>query len=71
MNIGIKFKTPEDFFLGKKQKIHVPHFNPKNLPKTGPIFKEDTINTVKNIKGNKQSIYYLIKITNFSNFSLF
>lgn len=60
MNIGLKFQTPEEFFLGEKQKVPTPEFNPKNIPKTGSIFKDSTSNDVKNSKGAKESIVFFI-----------
>ncbi|XP_068097427.1 bifunctional polynucleotide phosphatase/kinase [Hyperolius riggenbachi] len=39
MNIGIKFYTPEEFFLGwKKAQFQLPTFDPKKLDPNGPLY---------------------------------
>ena len=35
LNVGIEFKTPENLFLGEKDKIEVKGFNPKTIPEDG------------------------------------
>lgn len=66
LNVGLKFQTPEKFFLGEQEKIPVPEFNPKNLPKTGPIFQNSNDSNAKNSKGAKESlINYNILIKEF------
>lgn len=38
-NLEIDFKTPEQFFLGEREEIPEPEFNPKNIKKTGAVVK--------------------------------
>lgn len=44
LNVGLKFLTPEEFFLGSRTpKFQMPEFDPRNLPKnTKPIQLSDT-----------------------------
>lgn len=53
MNVGIQFQTPEEFFLGEKQSVPKPEFNPKSLPKEGNLFEESSNNNVKNGKAKE------------------
>lgn len=37
LNVGIQFKTPENLFLGEKEKVEVKGFNPSTVPETGEL----------------------------------
>jgi bifunctional polynucleotide phosphatase/kinase len=37
LNVGIEFKTPENLFLGEKDKIEVKGFNPTTVPEEGEL----------------------------------
>lgn len=37
LNIGLAFKTPENLFLGEKDKIEVKGFNPSTVPEEGEL----------------------------------
>ena len=38
LNLGIEFYTPERLFFGVKERLPGPKFNPKVIPKKGPVF---------------------------------
>ena len=37
LNVGIEFLTPENLYLGDKQKVTVQGFNPKSIPENGEV----------------------------------
>jgi hypothetical protein len=37
LNVGIEFLTPENLYLGDKQKVTVQGFNPKSIPENGEL----------------------------------
>lgn len=37
LNVGIEFKTPENLFLGEKEKVEVKGFNPATIPEDGEL----------------------------------
>jgi bifunctional polynucleotide phosphatase/kinase len=39
LNVGLQFKTPEQFYLGQKETIPVLEFNPKAIKTAGSVFK--------------------------------
>lgn len=59
MNVGLKFATPEEFFLGQKEKIPSPEFNPKDLLKKGKVFDKVVKQNYAKPDGSKDSNIYL------------
>jgi len=39
LNVGLKFQTPEQFFLGQKETVPKPQFDPKQINKSGSALK--------------------------------
>ncbi|XP_078511306.1 bifunctional polynucleotide phosphatase/kinase-like [Lissotriton helveticus] len=47
LNIGLKFATPEEFFLGwKKAEFHLPTFDPRKLDAAAPLYDPPTAQLV-------------------------
>lgn len=47
LNLELKFYTPEMYFLGSKEELPKPSFNPKTIAKSGSLFKGENVDKVE------------------------